>query len=239
MAYKVVKAVDKFNDKTTVTMNKEYKISKNVGVFSYGSKFKIRHLSMPDVDSIFLDYYFEDSGNKCDFLYLDDGDLIIRINNRENISLPFIATGERDISSYEDNNGQTHTTRTEYNFVEIDKITLEKICNANSIELKLNGENPIEYSANKCFGLIEYCKVFYEGLYNTDINKLEVQVNKSSNNTINILMIIIGIILGGVGMALSISSLVNESSSGLILAGLSFIAGLTLSIVYGIKLYKG
>ena len=65
--YKVVKDVDKFNDRTTVKMNKEYKFSKNMGVISYGSKINIRYLSKPDTDSIFLDYYYEDSGKNAIF----------------------------------------------------------------------------------------------------------------------------------------------------------------------------
>ena len=189
MAYKVVKDVDKFNDRTTVKMNKEYKFSKNMGVISYGSKINIRYLSKPDTDSIFLDYYYEDSGKKCDFLYLDGGELIIRINDRENISLPFITKGERDIFSYSVN-GQNQTTRTEYNFVEIDKTTLEKICNANSIELKVNGQNPIEYSANKCQGFIEYCKLFHDGLYNTDVSTLE-ELKKGKGGCMTVALIVV------------------------------------------------
>ena len=173
MAYKVVKDVDKFNDKTTLKMNKEYKLSKNLGIISHGAKIGIRHLSMPNVDSILLDYYYEATEENHDFPYLDEGDLILRINDRENVILPFVGAGDRDTSSYVDNNGREHITRYEYNFVEIDKATLEKIYNANSIELKVNGQNPIEYSANKCQGLIEYCKIFYNGLYNADVSTLE------------------------------------------------------------------
>lgn len=171
MAYKVVKDVDKFNDKTTITMNKEFALSKGTTIFTHRATIGIRHLSMPDVDTILLDYSYSEVDGDC--LYLDGSNLILRINNRENISLPFLTTGERSESEYDDNNGGEHTRSSEYNYVEIDKTILEKICNANSIELKINGRYPKEYDANKCNGLINYCKIFYNGLYNTDLFTIE------------------------------------------------------------------
>lgn len=170
---KVVKSVDKFNNKTTLKMNKEYKLSRNIGVLSHGAKLMVRYLSMPDLDSIFIDYYYEAWEDNHDFLYLDGGNMIIRLNDRDNITLPFIATGERQLGEFKDANGREHTTRNEYNFVEIDKVILEKICNATSIEFKMDGENPKVYEASKCNDFINYCKIFYDGLYNTDICNLE------------------------------------------------------------------
>ena len=52
-----------------------------------------------------------------------------------------------------------------YNSVEINKMILEKICNATSIEFKLAGS---ECLAENCQGFINYCRMFYNGLYNEE-----------------------------------------------------------------------
>ena len=194
MAYKVVKDVDKFSDKTTLTMNKEFALSNGTTIFTHRATIGIRHLSMPDVDTILLDYSYSEVDGDC--LYLDGGNLILRINNRENISLPFLTTGERSSSKYEDNNGREHTRSSEYNYVEIDKTILEKICNATSIELKVGGRYSKEYSASKCDGLINYCKIFYNGLYNTDLSSIE-ESSKGGGDSAGILKgVAIGLLLG-------------------------------------------
>lgn len=190
MIYKVVKSVDKFNDKTTVTMNKEYKLSN--GIMSHKATVSLRYVSKPGLDTILWDYDYEDCEHEYDFLYLDGREMIIRINDRENISLPFIVNGERRISSIKDYNGQEHEIRTEYNFVEIDKTTLKKICDAKSLEIKVNGQNSIEYSASKCSGLIDYCKIFYEGLYHEGLYNIEPQQEKKSSDSI---VLVLGILI--------------------------------------------
>lgn len=190
MIYKVVKSLDKFNDKTTVTMNKEYKLSN--GIMSHKATVSLRYVSKPGLDAIFLDYYFEDSRDICDFLYLDGREMIIRINDRENISLPFIVNGERRISSIKDYNGQEHEIRTEYNFVEIDKTTLKKICDAKILEIKVNGDNSVEYSSGVCLGLIKYCRIFYEGLYHEGLYNIEPQQEKTSSDSI---VLVLGILI--------------------------------------------
>ena len=209
MAYKVVTTVDKFNDKTTVEMNKKYKLSN--GVFSHSAKICIRHLSKPGMDAIFVDYFFEDSNDICDFLYLDGREMIIRINDCENISLPFILDGEREISSIKDYNGQEHKIRTEYNFVKINKIILGKICNANSLEIKLNGQNSVEYNSGVCLGLINYCRIFYEGLYHEGLYNIESQAEKTSGKTA---LIIVGILLTIIGMIIISAADFGSTDSG-------------------------
>ena len=170
---KMIKEVDKFDNKTTMKLNESYKLSRDFGILSAGVELSIRYLSMPDVDSIFIDLYYFASEDVHDFLYLDGGNMILRINDCENITLPFIATGDRSVSSFEDSQGIEHVSRTEYNFVEIDKTTLEKICNATSVEIKLGGRNPKIFNASKCQRFISYCKSFYNGLYNLEENTLE------------------------------------------------------------------
>lgn len=201
MIYKVVKSVDKFNDKTTVTMNKEYKLSN--GIMSHKATVSLRYVSSPGLDTILWDYDYEDCEHEYDFLYLDGRKMIIRINDRENISLPFIDKGNRETSSIEDHNGEKHIIRTECNFVKIDKTILGKICNAKSLEIKVNGQNSIEYSASKCSGLIDYCKIFYEGLYHEglyNVDPHDIDPQAKDQNMKGWLLLIGGLILALIGI---------------------------------------
>lgn len=80
--------------------------------------------------------------------------------------------------------------------------------------------------------------VIQEGIHEVEMGRKQVAEGEK-NDTISILMLVIGIILVCAGVVLFIVSFTGTSSGLLLLAILSFIAGLTLSIVYGIKLYKG
>lgn len=148
MNYEVVKIVDQFNEKTTIKMNEKFYLSRtshdDMGML-------IRYLSMPDIDSFFIDYYH--NGRYKDY---PEGDLIIRINDMTNIKLPFRGYD----STYIDNWAY------EYNFVELDKSSLETICEASDIEIKINGDCPQVYNKSQCRGFIEYCKFFYNEFYN-------------------------------------------------------------------------
>ena len=227
MIYKVVKSVDKFNDKTTVTMNKEYILSNDI--MSHKATVGLRYVSSPGLDTILWDYEYKD---EYDFLYLDGRKMIIRINDRENISLPFIDKGDRETSSIKDYNGEKHIIRTECNFVKIDKTILGKICNANSLEIKVNGQNPIEYSARKCSGLIDYCKIFYEGLYHEglyNVNPHNIDPQAKKTNMIRWLFLIGGLSLVFIGIIVCCA--VPYSGFGVMsicFGGMSAITGLLL-----------
>jgi len=192
--YQMIKEVDKFDNKTTMKLNERYRLARDLGILSAGAELSVRYLSMPDEDSLFIDFFYSSSYDTHDFLYLDGGNMILRINDCENITLPFIATDERSITSYKDSQRREHIFRTEYNFVKIDKETLEKICNATSVEIKMGGRNPKIYDASKCQGFIDYCKLFYDGLYNETKNTVgDISVKKGWTKRDTIILIIVTI----------------------------------------------
>lgn len=166
MAYKVITNVDKFDNRASTEMNEEYKMS-------HGKLF-IRYLSTSDTEGVFLDYYYDRIDS--DFLYTAGGEMTIRINDMENIKLPFLGSGDRhSFNDFSPVNGRPYSAYDEYNWVSIDKTTLEKICEAKSVEIQAKGKYKEEYSADQCQGFIEYCRVYYNGLYKT--NKYNIQGN--------------------------------------------------------------
>ena len=195
--YKTIKEVDKFANKTTIKMNKEYRLSRSVGnLGGHGAKLQIRYVSIPETEKIIIDYHYN---NSYDYLYLDNGKLIIRLNDSENISLDFICKGKRERSVYEDNNGNVDYEYYEDNYVEIDKETLRKICDAESVEIQVSGGNTKEYSTDKANGFIDYCRTFYNELYNETAYELTHKDNNTSQNKkiaiIVLIVIIVAIII--------------------------------------------
>lgn len=169
MNYKVVTDVDKFANKISIEMNKEYKLNRSL---VEASRIGIRNCQLLDdnINSILIDYYYINRmGDQGDYLYLNGGEMIIRINDSENISLPFFNESKRESSRSSIQRVEIHE-RYEYNFVEINKSILEKICYANSIELRVRGKRTKDHSIDKCQGFIDYCRIFYNGLYNANIS---------------------------------------------------------------------
>lgn len=182
MSYKVEKSIDRFSNKTTIKMNKKCRIS---SPFISVSQLKFRHCSIKgEFDSILIDYYWTGSYN---YIETSGNNLIIRINNNENITLPFEFSGDRECSRHTDNNGNVSYTYYEYNYVKINKQILEKICDATNIEFKVVDK---EYSGKKAQDFINYSRIFYNGLYSEN----KYHIDDTSLGLTSIIMIIAFII---------------------------------------------
>lgn len=159
---------DKFADKR-VTTTKPMQL---IGEFYRGEPvttfdINIRHLSMPQDDSLLLD--IEYSGG--DWVFLRWGYLIININNVENIKL-------KANESWHDHDVIDGGCKCEEScYYVIDQETLKKICDADTIDVKIQGEDTdYECNANE---FILYAQYFYNSVYDSEAYK-DIQ-NKSIN----------------------------------------------------------
>lgn len=104
-----------------------------------------------------------------DWAFLRNGQLIVQINGKENIKLPPIA-GDSDVTQ---NSITDASACEELCYYEIDKATLEKICEAKSVRMQLSGSAArwtLEGDQ-----LIFMAKAFYNGFY--DENKYAQEIN--------------------------------------------------------------
>ena len=141
----------------------------------------------------YIDYYYtSDYG----FLNLDNGEIIIRLNDVENIALPFqMRVSDRKTSQYRDNQGEMRTSYSECNFCKMDKLTIEKISVAKYLEIKVRGRNAQEYEAPECEGLIDFFRIFYLGIFcgeeSQEYKKLVEKKETESNRRIGVIMVLV------------------------------------------------
>ncbi len=209
MICEVVKEVDKFENKTTISMSIPFHLSS-----SMDKSLKLKSIqSSGKIDSISIRYYkrcsdyFSFGGRdliNCCPETTEGKNMIIRINDNENISLPFGSEGRSVSKKFNEERQMYYNEYRVYNSVEINKMILEKICNATSIEFKLAGS---ECLAENCQGFINYCRMFYNGLYNEEKYLVDVDslpaIQLTSNSPLKVvaalcvfLPLIIVIIIG-------------------------------------------
>ena len=156
---------DKFSDVTKIRMNNKVKLSSYP--YICGSLTLVRDKKG---ESIFL---ILDTRNR-DWIFLRDGKMVLRINNEENVTLVpnEISTSVnegvcREVCGYEMN-----------------KDVLFKLCQAEKIEYKISGLNGFttnEDNAEKEHGdLGQYCRRFYNGVYDENAYVESLEVTKSS-----------------------------------------------------------
>lgn len=194
MAYTIVKQTDKFENKTTISMNKSFETSKR-GLFDTSWAYLgIRYLSMPGSDGIYIDFVFEkcvpNSEWHSGFLWLCSGKIVLRLNDMENLTYDFILSdSKREINTMNEYNKSCR----EYNFFKISNEDLEKICQAESIEIKVTGKGDTEvYTAEQCDGFIEYCKYFYDRAI---LGKVDDVVQPDKSKKSHLWMVLIPLII--------------------------------------------
>ena len=173
--FEIREKVDKFTNTTTIMMNRPFEGLPCTSLSLSSSK------SSGKTDSILIRYYHWDTDGLFGRGYsgTEGKNMIIRINDNENISLPFGRETCRVEKEFNKDRQEFYNKYHINNSVEINKMILEKICNATSIEFSFAGveytnTNP-RYSAEfQVF--INYCRIFYNGLYNED----KYQVDKDS-----------------------------------------------------------
>ncbi|MBQ7142968.1 MAG: hypothetical protein IJR84_07915 [Bacteroidaceae bacterium] len=143
---------DKFKNQTTTQMKTKFCL-KDSGLIDKDSfVIGLRHVSMPNTDGSVVD--IEYSGE--DWFFLGSGKLFININNVENIVL-------KPHESYSDCG---HGICIESDFYEIDQATLKRICEANTIDVKITGRNHSEvFHVNR---FIIYAQQFYNAVYDSN-----------------------------------------------------------------------
>ncbi len=151
---------DKFHNKLELVTQKTtlWSVSK---LYDYGLswqrndvKANFRYWSTPEGDSILLDL---DYGGP-DWLFLRDGDIVIRINNTKNIVLK--PSGENtDVSS---NEGHKIICR-EVLYYEISSDDFKDLCDATAIEFQITGRT--SFVNGKAENLQTIARVLYDSLF--------------------------------------------------------------------------
>lgn len=190
----LVQVVDKFNDKTTTTVNVKLALKPNESFCSATIGF--RHISMPDGDLLLIDVLVQ----RLTWGHFEQGMLTFNINNTKNIK--FQPHNQEKFAETID-----HTTYVfESNFYEITQEQLKELCDANCLDIQISGKGQsIEMSGQE---FISYCRLFYnqfydEQLYDSTITDYWPRLRSSANwnNTKQTASNVFAILEGCAGMA--------------------------------------
>ena len=184
---------DKFHKKLELVTQKTtlWSVSK---LYDYGLswqrndvKANFRYWSTPEGDSILLDL---DYGGP-DWLFLRDGDIVIRINNTKNIVLK--PSGENtDVSS---NEGHKIICR-EVLYYEISSDDFKDLCDATSIEFQITGRT--NFVNGKADNLQTIARSLYDELYEAKFNSIaEFEQLRRKKNTLWCMLLAIPASLAG------------------------------------------
>lgn len=146
---------DKFANKTVTSMKDEYNVRANV----IKLKAMLRHVSMPDLDSLVLDLNYDG----LEWFFLSHGNLTININDVENIVLEPHESYTDTYTGYED----CHCVESDW--YQLDQELLKKICDAKTLDFKIAGATTYDIAKGNRF--IEYAQKFYNGFYDEDVYK--------------------------------------------------------------------
>lgn len=171
---------DKFNNKTVTTMKKPYRLTKTTlgGLYHL----TLRHVSAPSHDSLLIDVYYQG----FDWAFLRNGSMIININNVENIEL-------EAHESYSDTMTVGESVEcVESDYYEINQEILKKICDAQSVDIKIAGSNTEKVKEANQF--IEYARHFYSDFYDENAYKDSDSSSSSKGGCMGAIMIAVSII---------------------------------------------
>lgn len=146
---------DKFSNKTVTSMKDEYRVGANALKF----RAMLRHVSMPDIDSLVLDLNYDG----LEWFFLSHGNLTININDVENIVLEPHESYTDTYTGYED----CHCVESDW--YQLDQDLLKKICDAKTLDFKIAGATTYDIAKGNRF--IEYAQKFYNGFYDEDAYK--------------------------------------------------------------------
>lgn len=146
-----VSSSDKFSDikKKTTTTDRIY--------LSGGVGFNLRHISFDEIEEVLVIDVFYSANQSAYMLGLNNGTLILNINNSKNIELE---AEENYTDSSSINNATVHF---ESVYFEISKDILAEICEAKSLEMKIIGSNRDKVLKGEKF--LNYCRKFYNQFY--------------------------------------------------------------------------
>lgn len=146
---------DKFANKTVTSMKDEYNVRANV----IKLKAMLRHVSMPDLDTLVLDLNYDG----LEWFFLSHGNLTININDVENIVLEPHESYTDTYTGYED----CHCVESDW--YQLDQELLKKICDAKTLDFKIAGATTYDIAKGNRF--IDYAQKFYNGFYDEEAYK--------------------------------------------------------------------
>lgn len=168
----MVQVVDKFNDKTTTTVN--VKLGMNPNEAYNKTTFSFRHVSTPNGDNLIIDVYVQ----RLTWGHYDEGMLTFHINGSKNMKLS-PHNQEKFVDTID------HTTYVfESNFYIITQEQLKELCDAQSLDIQLSGRgSAIEMSGEE---FISYCQLFYnqffdESSYSSAVTDYWPSLKRSAN----------------------------------------------------------
>ena len=140
---------DKFENKTTTKMKYSFSLGPSF-------KLKLRHVSMPAGDILVLDINYDGD----DWFFLRQGEVIININNVENIVLKPNESYTDTYTSYHD----VHCVESDY--YELTQEQLKRICDANTIDIKISGAQEAKIFQAALLRL--HAQRFYNAVYDSN-----------------------------------------------------------------------
>jgi hypothetical protein len=146
---------DKFASKTVTSMKDVYEVKAHALKFTA----MLRHVSMPDLDTLVLDLNYDG----YDWFFLRNGNLTININDVENIVLEPHESYADTYTGYE----TCHCV--ESDFYELNQELLKKICDAKTLDFKISGATTYDIANGQRF--IKYAQKFYNGFYDEEAYK--------------------------------------------------------------------
>lgn len=164
----IKKIIDNFEETTTFQLKPECcHLYLNIGnVF-------LQRFKTKDTDTLFVCIFHSSSeivDNSPGFLYLEENSFLIRINNSENIQLgrPMIdRKSGQERSPYYYNDSEFYNWYKEWYTYEITLEQLQKICEADTVAIKVN--NQVYDDKNFQHLFLEHCQIFYNGTYDSTL----------------------------------------------------------------------
>lgn len=162
----IKKIIDNFEETTTFQLKPECHLYLNIG------KVFLQRFKTKDTDTLFVGIFNSNSeiySSSPGFLYLEENSFLIRINNSENIQLgrPIIDRKSGQERSYDYNDSKFYNWYKEWYTYEITLEQLQKICEADTVAIKVN--NQVYDDKNFQHLFLEHCQIFYNGTYDSTL----------------------------------------------------------------------
>jgi hypothetical protein len=151
---------DKFAEKTTTKSVPNYVDLGQIGEYKF--KIGLRHVKTPDLDSLLFDIVL----NTKEWLFIRNGHLTIKadvdlfkLEAKENYSK---VLGHQKIGDRYVDLGQEESTH-----YSINQGLLEKICEADKVEIRVSGESYCDFEGKTLENFKLMCKQFYNNFYDS------------------------------------------------------------------------
>lgn len=170
MEYQIRKKVNEFTNTVSRSLSSPFSISKQIGLH-------LIQKSSPNGETIYLYFThrfgeFNDMGYEEPRIFFQNGFVVIRLNNMENITLPFQEEDEVESNTWRFE-GSINISQYESSHVILDEETLKKISYSHTVAMWIEGGTGTyrnEFNAQKCGNFNVYCKTLYDELYGANLD---------------------------------------------------------------------